>query len=60
MLSKKRLQDIIKYWKTGANESFVTMQYLYKGQRYSDCLFFGHLTLEKILKALVVLETKDY
>lgn len=36
------------------------MQGLYKIKRYSDCLFFGHLILEKILKALVVKKTETY
>lgn len=54
MLSQNKLKNITKYWLDGAQESYKTMQYLYKGKRYADCLFYGHLTLEKTLKALVV------
>lgn len=32
---------------------------LFKIKRYSDSLFFGHIVLEKILKALVVQKTKN-
>ena len=31
-----------------------------KGKRYSDSLFFGHISLEKILKAHVVYDTKEH
>jgi HEPN domain-containing protein len=33
---------------------------LYKGGEYSNCLFFGHIVIEKILKALVVQETRKH
>lgn len=35
------------------------MYTLYRTKRYADCLFFGHLSLEKILKALVVQHVHD-
>lgn len=34
------------------------MEVLFKGKRYSDALFYGHIVIEKILKAFVILETK--
>lgn len=36
------------------------MLVLFQSKRYSDSLFFGHLCLEKILKALVVEETRNH
>ena len=33
---------------------------MFKGKRYSDCLFFCHLTIEKTLKAIVVKKTKTH
>jgi len=59
MLSKQKALEISKYWIDGAKESYKTMQYLYDGKRYSDCLFFGHLMLEKILKAVFVNKKTD-
>jgi HEPN domain-containing protein len=35
------------------------MNGLFKIKRYSDSLFFGHIVLEKILKALVVKKTQE-
>lgn len=48
----------IEYWRDSAEESCKTMRALNKAERYSDSLFFGHIVLEKLLKAFVVLETK--
>ena len=36
------------------------MDSLYKNRRYSACLFFGHLVLEKALKILVMMVTGEY
>jgi len=35
------------------------MEYLYKGRKYVDALFFGHLSLEKICKALWIKNNED-
>jgi HEPN domain-containing protein len=56
MLSIKKQ---IEYWRDSAAESCKTMLALEETGRHSDSLFFGHLVLEKILKAFVVLETKQ-
>jgi len=53
------IKNQIEYWQDGAAESYKTMVALERSGRYSDSLFFGHLILEKILKAFVVLETKS-
>jgi len=50
--------NLVKYWKDTAAHDYETMVSLYNSKRYSDCLFFGHIVLEKILKALVVKRTK--
>ncbi len=49
----------VKYWTDGAERDYDTMQVLLNSERYPESLFFGHIVLEKILKALVVLETKE-
>jgi HEPN domain-containing protein len=58
MLSQERVKSLINYWIEGSKENLKTVVSLYKTRRYSDCLFFGHLILEKVLKAHVVKETK--
>lgn len=59
MLSRNQVINLVDYWVESSKEKLKTMKSLYKDQRYVDCLFFGHLVLEKILKALVVKETKN-
>lgn len=51
------VKEQIKYWYESSQDDCETMEVLFKGGRYSDSLFFGHIVLEKILKALVVSET---
>ena len=59
MLSQKKVDNLVDYWVGSSQEKHKTMVGLYKIKRYADCLFFGHLILEKILKALTVQATKD-
>lgn len=54
------IRDLVKYWLETAKYDYETMISLFKSKRYSDSLFYGHLILEKILKALVVQETKNH
>ncbi|MDI6883175.1 MAG: HEPN domain-containing protein [Patescibacteria group bacterium] len=54
------IKKVIDYWIKGAEHNYQTAKFLYKGKRYPDCLFFCHLMIEKILKTLVVKETKTH
>ena len=47
-------QEHINYWITTAAKDEEVMTYLSDGKKYVQALFFGHLFLEKILKALWV------
>jgi HEPN domain-containing protein len=49
----------IEYWKTGAEEDFEAAQSLLEKGHLRHCLFFVHLALEKMLKAHVVVQTKE-
>jgi HEPN domain-containing protein len=53
------IKSHIKYWSSSAAHDYITMSGLYKIKRYSDCLFYGHLVLEKILKSLFVKKTNN-
>lgn len=44
----------IQYWLESAERSWSTAQDLLKTEHYDACLFFCHLSLEKLLKALAV------
>ena len=48
----------IEYWKKSAERTWKAAFSLFKNKHYDSCLFFCHLTLEKILKGLVVKQTK--
>ena len=53
------LKKQINYWLKLAEEDWRAAQGLFKLKHYSACLFFCHLALEKILKALVVQRTQQ-
>ncbi|MBW2661456.1 MAG: HEPN domain-containing protein [Deltaproteobacteria bacterium] len=57
-MKKEDIKKIVKYWQKTAEHDYEVMLCLFKGKKYSDSLFFGHIVLEKILKGLVVEETK--
>lgn len=54
-----RIDKIIAYWTTNSDRKWETAQYLMQGRRYSDALFFCHLTLESMLKAVFVAHTRE-
>jgi len=51
-------KKLVKYWEVTADYDYKSMHSLFKSRRYVSSLFFGHIVLEKILKALVVAEIK--
>ena len=58
MKEEEMLTKQIKYWNDSAIKDFDTAEYLHKGNKYEACLFFCHLSLEKILKSIAVYATK--
>jgi len=44
-------QKQIDYWKNSALSDIDTAEILFKKNKLKECLFFCHLTIEKILKA---------
>lgn len=58
-MTAKQVQELVSYWQITAEHDYDTMLALFKIKRYSDSLFFGHIILEKILKAHVVKVTKS-
>ena len=54
MLTKK---EITKFWRERATDDKATAKALLKSKRYSACLFFTHIYLEKTLKALAIKQT---
>jgi len=54
------IDKTVQYWKEGAAYDLETGKTLLESRRFPYALFFGHLALEKILKALMVKTTKDH
>ncbi len=52
-------QDKIQYWITTAENDWRVSGHLYEKKDYPYALFFGHLTIEKLLKALYVCGSDD-
>lgn len=46
-------KQIVDYWKTEAEESLEVSRHLFEKNDYSYALFFGHLAVEKIIKAIL-------
>lgn len=57
-MTKIKIDNIVDYWIKTVRHDYDTMAGLFKIKRYSDCLFYGHIVLEKLLKALAVKRTK--
>jgi HEPN domain-containing protein len=49
----------IEYWRKGANDDLDTARILIERGRMVHGLFFCHLVIEKVLKALVVKQTSE-
>jgi HEPN domain-containing protein len=48
------MQKTIDYWMEESTEALKVAEHLFEKQDYSYSLFFGHLAVEKILKAIYV------
>lgn len=58
-MDNSQIKKIVSYWKETAECDYKVMNSLFKSKEYYGCLFFGHIVLEKILKALAVREIKQ-
>lgn len=58
-MTLKATRQSIEYWEKTATRDYETMRALFRMKRYPECLFFGHIVLEKILKAYIVQHTKQ-
>src|SRR3990167_736855 len=47
-------EGLIKYWRESASDSLDTSKTLFMPGKYHHCLFFLHLAIEKMLKAVFV------
>jgi len=54
------VDNTVKYWAESAAYDLETGKSLLESKRFPYALFFGHLALEKILKALLVKAMKEH
>ena len=50
--------DLMNYWIKSSNEDYNVMNILYDSKKNNYCLFFGQMTIEKLLKALYAKNNK--
>ena len=55
-MDSKDAKKLVKYWLKTAENDYRTMLSLYKSKHFSNSLFFGHIVIEKVLKAHSVKE----
>lgn len=51
--------DLMNFWLESSEEDYNVMNVLYNNKKNSYCLFFGHLVIEKLLKALYAKKNKS-
>jgi HEPN domain-containing protein len=57
---KLDIENIKLYWISEADEALNVTDHLFEKKDYSYALFFGHLAVEKMLKALYVENNKEH
>ncbi|MFH0951287.1 MAG: HEPN domain-containing protein [bacterium] len=60
VFNKIQIKEQGQYWYQTAAHDYETMKALVKVKRFADSLFFGHIILEKIIKAYVVSTIKEH
>ena len=53
-------ERVTSYWRTEADESLQVAEHLIETGDYSYALFFGHLAIEKILKAVYATKLRQH
>ena len=59
-LDSKHLRKSIEYWTGSSDNDFKAAKALFKKGFYPQSLFFCHLSIEKMLKALFMKKTKKF
>lgn len=54
------VERVVQYWLTAATDDRTAAEHLLQSGDYPHVLFFAHLYLEKLLKALIVRSTGEH
>lgn len=57
---KIEIEKIINHWINTSDKDYITMLNLFKAGDYHWALFIGHLVIERLMKAVVVKNTKTH
>lgn len=57
MRENGEIKNLANYWRELSDYDIKTAEYMLQSKRYPYCLFMCHLAVEKILKAIIVVET---
>jgi HEPN domain-containing protein len=60
MREDMNVNQVASYWQASAEEDWPVVRHLVDSGAYHYALFFGHLYLEKLLKALAVTATGEH
>lgn len=60
MTEELNIPTVKSYWIKGSKEALTVAEHLFEKGDFSYALFFGHLAVEKILKALYVDKKKEH
>jgi HEPN domain-containing protein len=60
MMKTFDIRKTVSYWVAGAKYDLGVANAMLKSKKYPYALFMGHLSLEKLLKAVVVKHTKGH
>lgn len=55
----ENLEKHIEHWRVKADRAWQTAESLFASKKYDFCLFFCHLSIEGLLKGLVVKATEE-
>jgi len=56
----KNKKELIEYWVKSSKMDFDAALDLFKAKKYPHCLFFAHLSMEKLLKTLFVKTNQEH
>ena len=59
-MSKKDIKELLEHWVSMANYDLKTAQSMFDAKRYPYALFMCHLSIEKLLKAIIVRQTNEH
>ena len=59
-MTDEQVEEVYQFWLNGAEDAYQTAELIFNGGHYTHALFFCHLTIEKMLKAFVIRNTKTH